>query len=133
MSIGSKPGCLVLCLCSSSLAQTRWAHILGNSSWPGPSHDGNHAHLWQSQPDQALQFLPDFVAQNVPVSWECVDLLTKLLEPEPELRMGVADIIRHPFFAEGLPSRGFAMNDYLLALAEPEPQASVRPSFCVLC
>ena len=37
------------------------------------------------------------------VSEGCIDLLKGILQPDPATRMTIEDIIRHPWYATGLP------------------------------
>lgn len=61
--------------------------------------------------------------QNVAVSQDCLDMLTKVLVAEPAQRMSMEDIKCHPWFLEGLPPGALDMNEFLLK--GMEPQASV--------
>ncbi|KAK9803878.1 hypothetical protein WJX72_001318 [[Myrmecia] bisecta] len=54
------------------------------------------------------------IPTNVPVSPECLHLLTRLLVAEPSQRMSMAEIKVHPWFLAGLPVGALEMNDYLM-------------------
>lgn len=43
--------------------------------------------------------------QDVPLSVEAIGMLYALLQPHPENRLRVADIIAHPWFKQNLPPR----------------------------
>lgn len=50
------------------------------------------------------------------LSPECVDLLRRLLEPEPEARASIKDVMNDPWFQVELPPNALAMNDVYLEL-----------------
>ncbi|GAB4818130.1 hypothetical protein N2152v2_005176 [Parachlorella kessleri] len=54
------------------------------------------------------------IPDRVPVSAGCRDLLTRMLVPNPQQRISLEDVIRHPWFAMGLPSGALGMNEMLL-------------------
>lgn len=62
-------------------------------------------------------------AQNVEVSKDCLDMLTKVLVAEPAQRMSMEEIKQHRWFLAGLPVGALDMNEFLLR--GMEPQASV--------
>ena len=64
--------------------------------------------------------------QNVEVSADCLDMLTKVLVAEPSQRMSMEDIKCHRWFLAGLPPGALDMNEFLLR--GMEPQASVCTS-----
>ena len=53
-------------------------------------------------------------AQEVPISVDCLDLLTRVLVAEPAQRLGMEDIKVHRWFLRGLPPGALEMNDFLL-------------------
>ena len=67
-------------------------------------------------------------AQEVEVSADCLDILTRLLVADPGARMSMAEIKVHRWFQRGLPPGALEMNDFLLqALTDME---EVRPHSC---
>lgn len=60
-------------------------------------------------------------AQEVEVSADCLDILTRLLVADPGARMSMAEIKVHRWFQRGLPPGALEMNDFLLqALTDME-------------
>ena len=53
-------------------------------------------------------------AQDVDVSAECLDILTRVLVAQPSDRMTMDEIKTHPWFLKGLPPGALEMNDFLL-------------------
>ncbi len=76
--------------------------------------------------------VPLFSAQDVEVSADCLDILTRVLVASPVERMSMDVIKTHPWFLKGLPPGALEMNDFLLqGLANQE---EVRlPSHLHLC
>ncbi len=52
--------------------------------------------------------------QDVEVSAECLDILTRVLVAQPSERMTMDEIKTHPWFLKGLPPGALEMNDFLL-------------------
>lgn len=48
------------------------------------------------------------------VSWEAQDLIARMLQPNPDLRATTADVMRHPWFAAGMPRHLACVNTRLL-------------------
>lgn len=62
---------------------------------------------------------------NVVISPECLDILRKLLKPNPAERLTLEGILAHPWFLKKLPPHAQEMNDYYLTL--PMPDEHQRP------
>ena len=59
--------------------------------------------------------------QDVEVSADCLDILTRVLVAQPSQRMTMEEIKTHPWFLKGLPPGALDMNDFLLqGLADQE-------------
>ena len=52
--------------------------------------------------------------QDVDVSADCLDILTRVLVAQPSSRMSMEQIKTHPWFLKGLPPGALEMNDFLL-------------------
>jgi serine/threonine protein kinase len=65
--------------------------------------------------------------QEVPVSAECVDLVTRMLVADPLRRLTLDQVKIHPWFTTGLPPGALDMNDFLMTttadLREVRPRA----------
>jgi serine/threonine protein kinase len=55
-------------------------------------------------------------ADSIPVSASCLDLLNRLLQPNPDKRLRIEAVIRHPWFLQDLPQEALTMNMSYLAL-----------------
>jgi serine/threonine protein kinase len=60
--------------------------------------------------------------EGVALSQECMDLLGKLLNPNPDARATLVQIVDDPWFKERLPSGALAINDHYLKLQPPTIQ-----------
>ena len=59
--------------------------------------------------------------QDVEVSADCLDILTRVLVAQPSQRMTMEEIKTHPWFLKGLPPGALDMNNFLLqGLADQE-------------
>jgi serine/threonine-protein kinase SRK2 len=68
----------------------------------------------------------DCLAQEVEVSADCLDILTRVLVAQPSERMSMEEIKSHPWFLKGLPPGALEMNDFLLqGLANQEEVRSL--------
>ena len=66
-------------------------------------------------------------AMQVPqISDPCRDMIERMLVSNPEQRISMSEIKRHPFFREGLPDGALGMNDCLLR-NRPFHDPQVRP------
>ncbi len=62
----------------------------------------------------------------MPVSAACLDLLNRLLQPNPDKRLRIEAVIRHPWFLQDLPQEALTMNLSYLALQRfPRQQTQV--------
>ena len=52
--------------------------------------------------------------QNPGVSPDCLDMLTRVLVADPERRISMEEIKKHPWFTRGLPPGALEMNEFLL-------------------
>lgn len=66
---------------------------------------------------EARYHLPPFLTK------ECAELLTRLLDPNPETRISIPEIIRHPWHKIGLPPEAENMNDVYLTAPHGTAQA----------
>ena len=57
---------------------------------------------------------------SVIVSSECLDLMKRLLKPDPCKRISLDDLLTHPWFVKKLPPHATEMNDYYLTLPVPD-------------
>ncbi|GBG00301.1 sulfur stress regulator, partial [Raphidocelis subcapitata] len=66
---------------------------------------------------------------------DCVALLKRLLEPEPEQRATVAEIMQDPWFKVELPPNALAMNDHYLTLppACEQNEEEIREVVSAVC
>lgn len=81
--------------------------------------------------------------QEVEVSADCLDMLTRLLVAEPGARMNMEQIKVHRWFQRGLPPGALEMNDFLLqGLADMDevvqpaparPACPAPPPACLPC
>ena len=60
------------------------------------------------------------------ISDPCRDMIERMLVSNPEQRISMSEIKRHPFFREGLPDGALGMNDCLLR-NRPFHDPQVRP------
>lgn len=60
--------------------------------------------------------------QNVPLSEDCKDLLSRLLVADPAQRITLLEILRHPWYLEALPPGVAEMNEELIAASEDCPE-----------
>lgn len=70
-----------------------------------------------------------------PISAECQELMQKIFVADPTRRISVADIVRHPWFTQGLPP-GLdvdAFNSRPAQQAEVSFQLACSPKGCQLC
>ena len=75
----------------------------------------------KSTPTSAVQMLQD-LPSGVIISPDCLQLLTKLLHPNPEARVTLEGVMGHPWFLRGLPAGALGMNERLLR----NPPAAVQ-------
>ena len=68
------------------------------------------------------------VPDDVPVSSECVDLLTRVLVADPNARMSMEDIKSHFWFIQDLPEDALDMNDFYLQAPQNMEMVSVIPA-----
>ena len=61
------------------------------------------------------------------VSAECVALIRQLLNPCPEQRIPLSEILQQPWFRTALPSGALAMNDFYCNFSVPLDQVSTVP------
>ena len=54
------------------------------------------------------------IPADVSVNPECVDLLLRILVPDPSERLSIEDIKMHPWFQRDLPRGALDMNDFYL-------------------
>ena len=59
------------------------------------------------------------------LSPDCVDLLHRLLEPEPKARITVGEVLKHPWFVANLPPAALSLNDRYLRMAPPRRQTEL--------
>ena len=64
--------------------------------------------------------------QSVPVSKDCLDILTHMLVAVPQDRLSMDAIKTHPWFLAGLPPGALDMNEFLLRGMEPFNLSMVR-------
>lgn len=69
---------------------------------------------WWRARESALTGGPARGGQEVEVSADCLDMLTRLLVAEPGARMTMEQIKVHRWFQRGLPPGALEMNDFLL-------------------
>lgn len=62
----------------------------------------------------SLSNLRGWWMQEVDVSADCLDILTRVLVAQPSSRMSMEQIKTHPWFLKGLPPGALEMNDFLL-------------------
>ena len=55
--------------------------------------------------------------KEVPASPACIDLIKKLLVSKPENRIGIDQIMKHPWFLIDLPAGALEMNNHYLGKA----------------
>ncbi len=58
------------------------------------------------------------VPEDIPVSSECVDLLTRVLVADPNARLSMEDIKMHDWFIQDLPKDALDMNDFYLQVPQ---------------
>ncbi|KAK9915501.1 hypothetical protein WJX75_000010 [Coccomyxa subellipsoidea] len=58
------------------------------------------------------------VPEDIPVSSECVDLLTRVLVADPNARLSMEDIKMHAWFIQDLPQDALDMNDFYLQVPQ---------------
>ena len=66
--------------------------------------------------------------QDVDVSSDCLDILTRVLVAQPSARMSMEEIKTHPWFLKGLPPGALEMNDFLLQGLANQEEVSWLPS-----
>ena len=54
------------------------------------------------------------IPPDVPVSYECVSLVRRILVADPSQRLSIEDIKLHPWFLRDLPNGALHMNDFYL-------------------
>ena len=64
--------------------------------------------------------------QSVPVSGDCLNILTRMLVASPAERLSMDLIKQHPWFKAGLPPGALDMNEFLLRGMEPLNLSMVR-------
>uniref|UniRef100_A0A061R595 Sulfur stress regulator n=1 Tax=Tetraselmis sp. GSL018 TaxID=582737 RepID=A0A061R595_9CHLO len=64
------------------------------------------------------------IPRHLRVSTECQDLLSRILVREPERRITLVGIQRHPFYTRDLPTNFFQVNEQLKAAPLPEDMQS---------
>lgn len=69
--------------------------------------------------------------QTPEVSAECVDMIKRMLVADPEKRITMHEIKKHPFFLSGLPDGALDMNDTLFQ-QRPFSDAPVSTIFLLL-
>jgi len=66
------------------------------------------------------------IPKNLNVSNECRDLLSRILVRDPERRLTLVGIQRHPFYTRDLPSNFFQVNEQLKAAPLPADMQSLE-------
>ena len=69
--------------------------------------------------------------QDVDVSADCLDILTRVLVAQPSQRMNMEEIKTHPWFLKGLPPGALDMNDFLLQGLADQEEVSLLTSLHV--
>ena len=70
-----------------------------------------HIHFWGRDCTLLKVTKPPQVPR---VSEACQDIIRRMLVLNPDERISMSEIKRHPFFREGLPEGALGMNDHLL-------------------
>jgi hypothetical protein len=70
---------------------------------------------------------------DVPISPECRDLLSRLLEPEPAKRITMAQISQHQWFLQNLPPVSCARYDDVTSATVAQPAAAGETRCCGAC
>lgn len=65
------------------------------------------------------------IPENVRISTECLDLLQKMLNPDPNARLTMEGIMAHPWFVTNLPPEAATMNTTYLAMGPASGQQSL--------
>jgi len=82
---------------------------------PAPANEAQKIrHMLSRMENQSYTLYP-----GVAISEECIDMLRKLLHPNPEQRITLDDILEHPWFNKKLPAQAKTMNAYYLNLPLP--------------
>lgn len=79
-----------------------------------PSEAGGAAAMLRRMHQEEYPLRP-----GMPVSPECLDLLRRMLRPNPSHRITLDAILHHPWFNKYLPPHALDMNAYYLALPVP--------------
>lgn len=100
---------------------TLYQMLFGVDHWPQlgrirPGSDHNYVEVLKSLMGDEPHPI-HYPEVTPPISQPCLDLLTKLLQPNPKLRSPISSVLHSPWFKEGLPE-GFSMYNTELVNAQ---------------